>query len=510
MTSTDSAGLAEVSCWTPAVVEEIAPVVIRLGPLLVPAVEPLPRDRCALVLPLPDCDGIVAVAVFQNYGDAPRRHDCPATAPFSDVNTVRRLGKLAFQMLSQQSALAERDAEIEQMALQIAHNYEEITLLYRLTREAQVSLGCSAAQELAVSLLQDVVAVRQVAFVSYNDDGVLSRGSWELSAFELRRLANEIGQLAADRPLVRNTTAEFRWATEFPQLERLVVVPIRRGDELIGWLMAVNSFDGKALGSVEAGLMTAVAAILATHHMHVKLFRNVEDLFLGVVRALTSAIDAKDPYTRGHSDRVARIARRLAQELGQPDAALDQIYLSGLLHDVGKIGVEDAVLRKPDRLTDAEFEHIKRHPCVGYEILAGVGHLRSVLPGVRHHHENIDGTGYPDRLRGDDISLMARIIAVADAYDAMRSDRPYRAALPRMRIDHVLSSGVGRQWDRHVVDAFWQCQDEIERTVYAGPDAAQAQQEPTDAASTLADITQFVSLNILRRERTGRDQASPA
>jgi HD-GYP domain-containing protein (c-di-GMP phosphodiesterase class II) len=463
-----------------------------------------------LLLPMPEArrGAIVAAALFRTRLDVSPEElaellDVPALAPrvpFCEPDLLQRMGQLALAAIQQERLLEQREAEIEQIASQVAHNYEELTLLYRLTRDAQVPLGCRATQELAVSLLYDVISVRQLAFVGTRGDAILTYGQPDLDDPLLRGLVERFADAATERPLVRNCAAASPGLAELPVLEQFVIVPVKRGSDQFGWLVAINAVDGRALGSVEASLMTAVAAIIATHHVQVKLFRNVEDLFLGVVRALTSAIDAKDPYTRGHSDRVARIAQRLAAQLQLPAIELDQVYLSGLLHDVGKIGVDDAVLRKPDRLTREEFEHIKRHPHVGYEILAGVRHLRPVLPGVRHHHENFDGTGYPDRLRGDEIALMARIIAVADSYDAMRSDRPYRDPLPAGRIDGILRDGAGRQWDADVVRAFWGCQQEVEQSVY-GPRHGDRTTAPARGPDTtpLRDVSQFVALGVLRQ-----------
>ncbi len=180
-----------------------------------------------------------------------------------------------------------------------------------------------------------------------------------------------------------------------------------------------------------------------------------------VVRALTSAIDAKDPYTCGHSNRVGQVARRLAEELGGDSHMLARIYLSGLLHDTGKIGIDDTVLRKEGRLTEAEYEHIKTHAEIGHRILAGLKQLDDVLPVVLHHHEQWDGKGYPHGLAGEQIPLMARIVAVADAFDAMTSDRPYRKGLPDERLDAIMREGAGSQWDARVVDAFFRARDDI-------------------------------------------------
>ena len=140
---------------------------------------------------------------------------------------------------------------------------------------------------------------------------------------------------------------------------------------------------------------------------------------------------------------------------------MENIYLSGLLHDIGKIGIDDQVLRKPGRLTESEYEHIKMHAEIGYRILKDLKQLDQVLPVVRHHHEAWNGTGYPFGLQGEEIPLVARIVAVADAFDAMSSDRPYRKGMADDKLDEIFRSGAGRQWDADIVDAFFAVRDEI-------------------------------------------------
>jgi HD-GYP domain-containing protein (c-di-GMP phosphodiesterase class II) len=158
---------------------------------------------------------------------------------------------------------------------------------------------------------------------------------------------------------------------------------------------------------------------------------------------------------------VARISVRLAKELGCESEMLHTLYMAGLLHDIGKIGIDDAVLRKPGKLTDEEFEHIKQHPELGYRILADIKQLADVLPAVLHHHEQWDGRGYPFKLAGDQIPFIARIVAVADAYDAMTSDRPYRRGMAVERVEQMFKNGAGAQWDPEVIDAYFTVKDEI-------------------------------------------------
>jgi HD-GYP domain-containing protein (c-di-GMP phosphodiesterase class II) len=152
---------------------------------------------------------------------------------------------------------------------------------------------------------------------------------------------------------------------------------------------------------------------------------------------------------------------RLAQELGCAADTVKTIYLAGLLHDIGTIGIDDNVLRKPGKLTDAEFEHVKQHAEIGYKILRDLRNIGPVLPVVLHHHESWDGTGYPYGMAATNIPQLARIVAVADAYDAMASDRPYRAGMPDEKLDSIIRDGAGRQWDPQVVDAFFRAREAI-------------------------------------------------
>jgi putative nucleotidyltransferase with HDIG domain len=177
------------------------------------------------------------------------------------------------------------------------------------------------------------------------------------------------------------------------------------------------------------------------------------ELFLGSIRMLAAAIDEKDPYTRGHSGRVAKYSILIAQQLGLSSAELEKIRISALLHDVGKIGVDDRVLKKPGALTSEEFELMKQHPLKGANIMRPVAQLKEMLPGIELHHEHVDGGGYPHGLEGDEIPLMARIIAVADTLDAMTTNRPYQTAMDLEFAMNRILQLTNTKFDAAVVDA---------------------------------------------------------
>jgi HD-GYP domain-containing protein (c-di-GMP phosphodiesterase class II) len=208
---------------------------------------------------------------------------------------------------------------------------------------------------------------------------------------------------------------------------------------------AVKRTGRNAVGRPEDVTLTRDPAGLAVQLAHANM---------ATVEALAAAVDAKDRYTRGHSQRVSAFAVVLAHALDLPPLEVDRIHLAGLLHDVGKIGVPDAILTKPGQLSAQEFAVIAQHPVIGERMLAAVPFLRPILPAVRHHHERYDGRGYPDALTGHAVPLDAAILGVADAFDAMTSSRTYRPALPVEEACRRVREGDGTQFDPRVVAAF--------------------------------------------------------
>lgn len=173
-----------------------------------------------------------------------------------------------------------------------------------------------------------------------------------------------------------------------------------------------------------------------------------------IVIALSHAVEAKDPYTSGHSDRVGRYSKQIALALGFSDEKAEDMYWAGILHDIGKIAVPLEILTKNGALTPDEYEKIKIHPDVSYKICKGLRTLQKLLNIIKYHHERWDGKGYPEQLKGESIPTEARIMAIADAYDAMTSDRAYRKALPKEKVIEILKEGRGKQWYGPIVDRF--------------------------------------------------------
>ena len=173
----------------------------------------------------------------------------------------------------------------------------------------------------------------------------------------------------------------------------------------------------------------------------------IRTMFEQTAQALATAIDAKDKYTHGHSSRVADYSKMIAKRAGLPEKDIEETYYAALLHDVGKIGINDAILNKDGKLTDEEFAEIKKHPVIGSHILSTISESPYLKIGANYHHERYDGRGYPENLAGNDIPIIARIIAVADAYDAMTSKRSYRDPLPQQKVRDEIQNGLGKQFD---------------------------------------------------------------
>ncbi|MGC8959548.1 MAG: HD domain-containing phosphohydrolase [Chloroflexia bacterium] len=224
---------------------------------------------------------------------------------------------------------------------------------------------------------------------------------------------------------------------------------------VIGVAQALNKRDGSPFTRADIEIFEGLARQAAIAMERVRLYREVHDLFTSAIMALAEAMEAKDPYTRGHTRRVTEFSVAIAEEMGLPPDEVLKVRTAAMLHDIGKIGMPDAILQKPGRVDEAERAVIQRHPLEGERILRPLQHLREVLPGVAEHHERYDGTGYPRGLRGEEISLAGRIIAVADVFDALTSERCYRQALPAEAVLEEMRAQAGRAFDPRVLEAFW-------------------------------------------------------
>jgi HD-GYP domain-containing protein (c-di-GMP phosphodiesterase class II) len=293
-----------------------------------------------------------------------------------------------------------------------------------------------------------------------SEEGVEMVGRQELSANWCRKFAK---RLLKDVPA--KTTHLLRGGVELagiahsPALQSAAFVQVSRTKK--AWAVALSFSPERTFGDSDLKIMVLARRMLSYHFQQLYASEELKNTLLGLVFCLTASIDAKDPHTCGHSERVARMAVRLAKEMRSSEELISDIYLAGLLHDIGKIGIRDSVLQKRGKLTQEEMLHVQEHPVIGDRIISNVKQLVHLRPGVRNHHERYDGKGYPDGLAGEQIPLMARLLAVVDACDAMMSSRPYRPAMPTRQIDSIMTEGAGSQWDPQIIGHFMTCRHEL-------------------------------------------------
>ncbi|MDP1799160.1 MAG: HD-GYP domain-containing protein [Planctomycetaceae bacterium] len=385
------------------------------------------------------------------------------TAPTMSLPVGQRLISGLLERLRLESREAALEYEIGALSQQLEYTTDETTLLHGVTEHLNLVRSVRELAEICVHRIHGLIdAAGHIVVITdeHQETHLLIDGEVPFDSVGVQMLLRCLDTHVGSRTIFRNELASTLFGENFPGLESLVVAAIGERGRRSGWIISCNLRYGH-YGPIEANLLNTVARLLSTHSRNQRLFHEQDELLIDFVRSLVSTLDAKDPYTRGHSERVALVARRLSEELGLTDEEKNDIYLASLLHDIGKVGIDDRILRKPEQLTQDEFEQVQRHPDIGYQILKPLKHLQQILPGVRSHHETVNGRGYPQQLRGNAIPLMARIIAVADGYDAMSSDRPYRRGMPLDKVEEIFRRGIGEQWDRTVIEAYFAARDDI-------------------------------------------------
>ena len=283
---------------------------------------------------------------------------------------------------------------------------------------------------------------------------------------EVKKLSLDMGEGVAgwvaqnDQPLlIEDVSQDTRFSKKVDktlgqETKSLICVPLKVKERTIGVMEVINKKGNRTFNQSDMVLFKPLSAQAAVAIERARLYEDLEDMFLSTVKSLAAAIDAKDPYTRGHSERVTRFSILIARELGLDDKTQRDVQLCALLHDVGKIGVPISILRKKDKLTDEDWKHIRRHPVLGAEIISPITQLKELVRNIRNHHERYDGKGYPDSLEGEDIPLISRILAVADTFDALTSERPYRNGLSDKAALEEMEVVKGTQLDPACVEAF--------------------------------------------------------
>jgi HD-GYP domain-containing protein (c-di-GMP phosphodiesterase class II) len=383
---------------------------------------------------------------------------------FKDVWRDREYLKDMLETFAQQFRTFSKSVRhLEMVSVELTQTYQELMLLYNMSKNMKVTHTIPTFLQLACDQITKSVSVEGIAiYLEKHIEGgkrlVLSAGSGLVDIDEYLadvlyvRLSDE---LESGRDALTDSQVNSSFKYEWPMtINSIIATPLRGNGGLIGMMVATNILDKPDFDNINVKLFNSVANLCATFIDNDRLFGDLKELFIGSLQTLSNSIDAKDQYTRGHSERVAFIARWIAEQLSEHQTIdenyIHKIYLAGLLHDIGKIGINESVLLKKSKLTVEDMEMIKRHPRIGASILADIKQLKELVPGVLHHHERIDGKGYPDGLTGEKIPLMGKILGLADAFDAMTSKRVYRDAMSITMAMQEIEDNLGTQFDETV------------------------------------------------------------
>lgn len=350
---------------------------------------------------------------------------------------------------------------IESYADQLTESYETVTALHMLGREMGSVTDPVAYINQTLEMIGVTIGYDWVAFLVNTEEGdsLLSVKLYQQGdhLFDDDKIRPKIESLLHTEPIaVSDKTAVYPADGAFVELDpQIMVHPVQANGKKYGWLVVGGKQgDDSYVSSHDTKTIDSIAGIFSAFLENTRLYEEQRRTFVGTVRALSGAIDAKDRYTRGHSDRVALLSQQLALAVGYSAEEAERVRLCGILHDVGKIGVPESVLCKNGRLTDEEFGMIKLHPEIGAEMLKGLPSLQDILPGVMHHHERWDGNGYPGKLAGESIPELGRILALADTFDAMSSNRAYRSAMTREKVLGEIERCSGTQFEPRLAEVF--------------------------------------------------------
>jgi len=413
---------------------------------------------------------------------------CPVSVPsfaIGGANPVQTdsdyLAEMLGLLVEKLQAETKAEKQIEMVGTELAQTYEELVLLHKLSTNMKVTESDASFLQIACDSLTEIVYVEGIAILLEKtiDDKqqlVVTAGSGLIDIDEQTAAILHSGlmeEINSGKEALLDSEVDSAFKYDWPSnIKNIIAVPLcgkektesgftgktENGSCIMGLMVAINRIGKQDFDSTDVKLFNSVAGGCAVFIENGRLFKDLRELFIGSLKALTSSIDAKDKYTRGHSERVAFVSRWIAERLSEQEQLdeeqIHMVYLAGLLHDIGKIGTEEAVLRKKGKLTEQEFNRIKQHPSIGAGILHEIKQMRDIVPGVLSHHERVDGKGYPDGLTGDQIPLTGKIVGLADCFDAMTSKRTYRDAMTLEQALAEIEKGLGTQFDEKVGRVF--------------------------------------------------------
>ncbi|MBU2541324.1 MAG: HD domain-containing protein [Candidatus Omnitrophica bacterium] len=398
------------------------------------------------------------------------------TSALAGLEIIRRIIKSVLLINRGAKAIVEGNTASEKIEVDEENEIKELALSFnRITKQLQTNIK---ELEKSKALLQDIVLKVGEAIMSFEDiDKFLhlivetmtnSLRARKASLFLIepggKQLSVKVsyGQAIADKKIIVGegligSVAKSGKALLVPVIEdeaSFMAVPLKYGNRVIGVFTVQEKDENKAFNKDDLILLSELANQTASAIENHRLHKDAESTYIQTISALAMAVEARDPYTRGHSKRMAEYSLCLADAFSLDEKSKKLLSDACVLHDVGKIGTSDEILRKANRLSKPELDMIREHPRIGENILKPIASLRPLCNIVRHHHEWIDGTGYPDGLKGDEISLMTKILTVVDAFDAMVSNRPYRKAMSSKEAKEELLKYAGKHFDKEVVDRF--------------------------------------------------------
>lgn len=353
--------------------------------------------------------------------------------------------------------------ESEEMATELDKSYEALHLYsnvipqiktLNLSTQMLIHLMNKLKENLRVEMVFSLMPNRPEFSEIVCQEGLNIKDTAAFSKSLIDRIDPDSTSLKEKYFIVNNSSDILGFSDLHQDPFRFLAVKIQHTNKFYGWLGILSFNMDKIIERSELRLLVSVAEQIGVVISNTDLYRGLETFGIDIVKSLIFTIEAKDSYTRGHSERVHYSSMLMAVEQGISQAEQKILNWSALLHDIGKIGIPEEILTKPGRLTDAEYSIVKEHPSKGVNILKPLKHLVASIPGILHHHEQYDGNGYPAGLRGKEIPLISRIIAVADTFDAITSDRAYRKGLPHEKALKIINEVSGTQLDPEQVQVF--------------------------------------------------------
>lgn len=347
-------------------------------------------------------------------------------------------------------------------------NKTKTDLIYNLSKKIGSSSHLPLLLEQIIEMTQQALKASAASILLFKDneqelffEAASGPVGKELKSFKVDMQYSIAGQvIRTGKPLIvndvrrnRNFHGNIDDTTGFTT-KSLLCVPLITQQKTIGVLEVINKLDGKDFDESDIHVLVPVGVTAAMAIENAKLHQTILEAYKNTIITLMGFIDTKDPYTRGHSQRVMEFTLLAGSTLALPQEKMEILEYSGILHDVGKVIIDSQILNKPEQLSDSEWNIMKEHPAIGANLLKNIPFLEKVSRIVRHHHERYDGTGYPDGLAGEDIPLESRLITVADAFDTMTTNRPYRSALSLDYALDELKKGIGSQFCPVAVEAF--------------------------------------------------------